>query len=139
MWYKETLKKKLSHLTKKEKAGRMLLKTLSDTLKCLKETPGGEARKQIQIILAAISHHRWGTPLLDGHSSWQLDTQAREMKVKLMTGEDKILTPPSKKIRDMYPPQVKHMAKKHWEETTIPEPAVNRRMKRKEKELKEGN
>lgn len=54
----ETLKQKLSHLTKQEKAARLLLKTLSDTIARLKEVPGREARKQVQIIMAAISHHR---------------------------------------------------------------------------------
>ena len=54
----ETLKETLAHLTKQEKANRLLVKTLSDTVKRLKETPGKEARRQVQIILAATSHHR---------------------------------------------------------------------------------
>ena len=55
---KDTLKQKLSHLSKQERAQRLMVKTLSDTLKRLKETPGKEARNQVQVILAAISHHR---------------------------------------------------------------------------------
>ena len=52
-----TLKESVVHLTKREKANRLIVKTLSDTIK-LKETGGPEARKQVQIITAAISHHR---------------------------------------------------------------------------------
>ena len=54
----ETLRQKISHLTKPQKAERLLLKTLSDTIKRLKETPGREAKIQVLIIMAAISHHR---------------------------------------------------------------------------------
>ena len=54
----ETIRESLVHLTKQEKSTRLLPKTLSDTLKRLKETPGREARKQVQVILAAASHHR---------------------------------------------------------------------------------
>ena len=60
------------------------------------------------------------------------------MKVRLMTGKDQILTPPPKARRDIFPAEVKEMAKDHWIDTTIPEPLVNRRMKRKEKQLEEG-
>lgn len=60
------------------------------------------------------------------------------MKVRLLTGEDSVLSPPVKAKKDVYPLPVKQLAEKHWDETTIPEPAVNRRMKRKEKALKEG-
>ena len=60
------------------------------------------------------------------------------MKVKLMTGKDQILTPPPKARRDVFPAEVKEMARDHWMDTTIPEPSVNRRMKRKERQLKEG-
>ena len=54
----DCLKKKLSHLSKQEKANRLLVKTLSDTIQRLKETPGAQARKQVQVILAAVTHHR---------------------------------------------------------------------------------
>ena len=54
----ETIRESLVHLTKQEKSTRLLPKTLSDTLKRLRETPGKEARKQVQVILAAASHHR---------------------------------------------------------------------------------
>ena len=82
--------------------------------------------------------NRFGTPALPGHSSWRLDEEAKEMKQKLMTGVDPILTPPAKARKDMFPPAVKQMAREHWLSTTIPEPSVNRRMKRKERPLKEG-
>ena len=60
------------------------------------------------------------------------------MKVRLLTGEDQILTPPPKARRDVFPAKVKEIAREHWLETTIPEPAVNRRLKRKERQLREG-
>lgn len=60
------------------------------------------------------------------------------MKVRLMTGKDQILTPLPRAKRDVFPAGVKQMARKHWLDTTIPEPSVNRRMKRKERQLKEG-
>ena len=52
------LQESVVHLTKREKANRLILKTLSDTIKRLRETGGKEARQQVQIITAAISHHR---------------------------------------------------------------------------------
>ena len=58
------------------------------------------------------------------------------MKINLLTGDDQILTPPPKKRRKIIPEEVEAIALKHWTETTIPEPAVNRRMKRKEKKKK---
>ena len=60
------------------------------------------------------------------------------MKVRLLTSEDAVLCPPVKAKKDMYPAPVKQMAAQHWEETTIPEPSVHRRMKRKERTLREG-
>ena len=54
----DCLKQRLSHLTKQEKASRLITQTLSDTLLRLKETPGREARNQVQVILAAVTHHR---------------------------------------------------------------------------------
>ena len=55
-----------------------------------------------------------------------------------MTGADPILTPPAKARKEVFPPAVKQMATDHWVSTTIPEPSVNRRMKRKERRLEEG-
>ena len=55
---KGALKEKLQHLTNQEKATRLVMKSLSDTIKRLKETPGKAARQQVQIILAATSHHK---------------------------------------------------------------------------------
>ena len=60
------------------------------------------------------------------------------MKVRLLTGVDSVLSPPAKMKQDIYPVSVTQLAEKHWEETTIPEPSVHRRMKRKERPLKEG-
>ena len=82
--------------------------------------------------------NRYGTPAIPGHSSWRLDVDAKEMKKKLMTGADPILTPPAKARKEVFPPLVKQMAIDHWVSTTIPEPSVNRRMKRKERRLEEG-
>ena len=59
------------------------------------------------------------------------------MKVNLLTGKDKILTPPPPKNRKVIPEKVETIALKHWTNTTIPEPSVHRRMKRREKKRKE--
>lgn len=134
----EALRRRLVHLTNQEKSARLLVKTLSDTLARLKLTPGREARKQELTILAAVSHHRWGAPALQCNTSWRQDKEAREMKVRLLTGADQVLTPSEKPKRQIYPVSVEKVAEKHWMDTTIPEPAVKRRMKRKEKTLGEG-
>ena len=55
---KGSLNDKLQHLTNQEKATRVVMKSLSDTIKRLKETPGKAAREQVQIILAAVSHYK---------------------------------------------------------------------------------
>lgn len=60
------------------------------------------------------------------------------MKVRLMTGEDAVLTPSPKAKRDVFPPEVAIIAKQHWQDSTIPEPSVRRRMKRKERKLQDG-
>ena len=60
------------------------------------------------------------------------------MKVRLLTGKDQILTPLPKARRDVFPAEVKQIAREHWLEHTIPEPAVQRRMIRQQKQLKEG-
>ena len=49
------------------------------------------------------------------------------MKLRLLTGEDSLLCPPIKAKKDMYPLPVKQLAQKHWNESTIPEPSVQRR------------
>ena len=85
-----------------------------------------------------FTHSRYGTPELEGQTSWRIEKEAREMKVRLLTGEDSVLRPPIKAKKDMYPAKVKQFAGQHWEETTIPEPSVHRRMKRKERTLREG-
>ena len=54
----ESLNEKLSHLSMGMKATRLVMKSLSDTVKRLRETPGREARKQLLVIIAAASHHK---------------------------------------------------------------------------------
>ena len=54
----ETLNEKLTHLSMGVKATRLVMKSLSDTIKRLKETPGREARQQLLVIIAAASHHK---------------------------------------------------------------------------------
>ena len=58
--------------------------------------------------------------------------------MRLLTGKDSVLSPPVKDKKDMYPAKVKEYARQHWEEKTLPEPSVHRRMKRKERTLREG-
>ena len=61
------------------------------------------------------------------------------MKVNLLTGQEALLMPPPKKKRKVIPEEVEAIAVKHWTDTTIPEPSVQRRMKRKEKKKKRNN
>ena len=89
-------------------------------------------------LFPIFTHSRYGTPELGGETSWRLEKEAREMKVRLLSGEDSVLSPPVKAKKDMFPAKVKEYAKQHWEEKTIPEPSVHRRMKRKERTLREG-
>ena len=56
-----------------------------------------------------------------------------------MTGQDPMLVPPAIEKRDIFPPEVADIAKQHWMDMTIPEPAVDRRMKRKEPRLEAGD
>ena len=64
--------------------------------------------------------------------SWRTKTKAKHMKVNLLTGKDKMLSPPPPKKRKAIPEEVETIALKHRTNTTIPEPSVHRRMKRRE-------
>ena len=52
------------------------------------------------------------------------------MKVDFLTGKTAILTPPIRQKRNVIPGPVEGLALKHWEETTVPEPATMRTRKR---------
>ena len=76
------MKDKLKHLGKKEKADKVVLKSVQDTLDVLKRTPGQKAKDQVKIITASVTHHRWGTPSLNeiGHGTL---TDAKKMRLDL--------------------------------------------------------
>ena len=130
----KNLKRKLEHLTYEERATKLVLKSVSNSIAQLRKCPGSGAKNQVKEAVALISHHRWGTPKLDEKVSWRLKKEAKEMKINLLTGKETLLTPPPKKKRKVVPDEVKEKADKHWQETTIPEPSVHRRMKKKEKQ-----
>ena len=132
----KNLKRKIDHLTYEDRANKLVLQSVSNTIAQLRQTPGSAARDQLKVVLSSTTHHRWGTPALEEKLSWRLKKEAKEMKINLLTGKEPLLTPPPKKKRKVIPEEVEDIAVKHWTETTIPEPSVQRRMKRKEKKKK---
>ena len=122
----KAMKNKLKHLGKKEKANKVILKSVQDTIDVLNRTPGQSAKNQVKIITASVTHHRWGTPGLKevGHRTV---TDAKTMKLDLLKGSDLILTPPAKSKRNVYPKQLEDLGEKHWIENTTIEPALHRR------------
>ena len=126
----KTLKRKLEHLTYEERASKLVIQSVSNCISKLKQTPGSAAKNQVKVVVAAVTHHRWGTPDLTENISWRTKTQAKQMKIDLLTGNNQILTPPPNKKKKIIPEGVEKIALKHWTDTTIPEPAVQRRMMR---------
>ena len=51
-----------------------------------------------------------------------------QMKRQLVSGEENILKCPEKEVRQAFPPKVKEVAIKHWEEITVTEPAKHKRL-----------
>ena len=133
----KVLKRKLEHLNYEERATKLALKSVSNSIAQLRKCPGSRSKNQVKEAVALVSHHRWGTPKLDEKISWRLKKEAKEMKINLLTGKEALLTPPPKKKRKIVPDEVKEKADKHWQETTIPEPSVHRRMKKQRNNIDE--
>ena len=115
----EVYKDKLRHLSFEEKSERLIKKNLENTLSELKKTP--EGRKQSKIIIAAVSHPTFGDPGLN------LDERTRKevkmMKENLLKGDENTLKLLNHKKKMFYPAVVEAIARDHWMENTIVEPA----------------
>ena len=122
----QAMKDRLKHLGKQEKADKVILKTVQDTIDVLQKTPGQKAKDQVKIITASVTHHRWGKPNLP-QVSWRQSIEARKMKLDLLEGTELVLTPPVKPKRKIYPKELEDLAIKHWNENTTIEPALHRR------------
>ena len=117
---------RLGHLSKEEKSNRVVTKALNDTIAALNNTPGQEAKNQIKIIVAAATHHRWGAPSLPS-ISWRTRAAAKNMKLDLLSGTASVLTPPTKKKKQMFPPEAVELCVEHWKDNTVIEPALHSR------------
>ena len=125
------MKNKLKHLSKKQKANKAVLKSLQDTLDVLSKTPGRAAKRQLEVITAAATHHRDGMPSLEG-VSYRTERSVKKMKIDLLQGNVSVLTPPTQTKRQIYPQKLVDLASKHWNENTTPEPALHRRKAEKD-------
>ena len=62
------LKRKLDHLTYEERANKLALQSVSNTIAQLRQTPGSAAKDQVKVLVSSVTHHRWGTPNTLGKS-----------------------------------------------------------------------
>ena len=115
----DALKTRLCHLSFEQRSERLVMKNIRDTLTELQKT--AEGKEQGKIIVAAVSHPVYGDPGLDLSSRQKAD--CKKSKENLLTGKTAKLKLPDKKKRQIYPKSVENIAKEHWLETTIPEPA----------------
>ena len=120
------MKNRLKHLPKQERANKTILKSIQDTIDALQNTPGHVAKDQLKVIVAAATHHRYGMPDIQ-NVSWRISKEAREMKFDLLKGNKSVLAPTPKAKRQIYPNELECLAIKHWNENTVPEPALHRR------------
>ena len=120
------MKNRLKHLPKQERANKTILKSIQDTIDALQNTPGHVAKDQLKVIVAAATHHRYGMPDIQ-NVSWRISKEAREIKFDLLKGNKSVLAPTPKAKRQIYPKELECLAIKHWNENTVPEPALHRR------------
>ena len=99
---------------------------LRKTMEKLKLNKAKECREQQKILAASVSSLEFGVPKLGLHP--RAEKEAVEIKRKLLDGEDKFLKTPEKSVRQVFPPEVKDVAVRHWEEITVTEPAKHRRL-----------
>ena len=115
----EVYKERLCHLSFQDRSARLLLKNIKETITELKKTP--EGKKQAKLVMAAISHPIFGDPGLD------IDERTRKevkmIKVNLLNGCTSTLQAVEHEKRSEFPKSVKEIARNHWIENTIVEPA----------------
>ena len=73
----------------------MSLNEVRKTIQLLRQNPGKEAKDQIKIIAASLTSEKYGVPNLD--VNWREEKVISEMKIRLLSGQDNILTVPQKK------------------------------------------
>ena len=115
----EMFKNRLCHLSFEQRSQRLLLNNIKDTLTELQKT--AEGKEQGKIIVAAVSHPVYGNPGLALSKRQKL--QCKKVKENLLTGKTATLKLPDKNKRQIYPKSVEVIAREHWLENTIPEPA----------------
>ena len=117
--HSDVYKERLRHLSFEERSQKLVMKNIKDTITALNKTP--EGRKQAEIFIAGVSHPVYGDPGLG--LSWSAKKRAKEMKQKLLREKEATLKLPEKKSREIFPKNVEEIARMHWIEITIPEPA----------------
>ena len=115
----EVYKERLCHLSFQDRSQKLLLKNIRETITELMKTP--EGRKQSKLFIAGVCHPVFGDPGLDLNER----TQKEVMKIKenLLMGKESILKEVEKEKRTEFPNTVQDLARNHWMENTIPEPA----------------
>ena len=109
----------LSHLNYEERSERLVMRNIRETVKELNKTP--EGKKQAKMFLAGVSHPVYGDPGLGLNKTMKFETN--QMKAKLLSGEEGTLNVANKSKRKVFPGSVEDIAREHWLENTIPEPA----------------
>ena len=117
-------KQRLRHLSKKEKSQKVAMQSLQETLEALKLNKCKEGREQHKILAASVTSLEFGVPDL-GLSSRD-EKEVVQMKERLMSGEEKSLKTLEKPMRQAFPPILQEVAKQHWEDITVTEPAKHR-------------
>ena len=118
----DVYKQRLCHLSFAERSERLVMKNIKDTVTELNKTP--EGRKQAKVVLAAVSHPVYGDPgLLDPSHNKDIKKQVRQMKKNLLTEKESTLKLPDQPNRQIYSTSIELIARNHWIENTIPEPA----------------
>ena len=112
-------KERLQHLTHEQRSEKLVIKNIKDTVKELNKTP--EGRKQAKIVLAGVSHPVYGDPGLG--LKRMAKEEAKRVKGNLLSGKETTLKVDIHKPQQSFPDNVYTLAKEHWLENTIPEPA----------------
>ena len=115
----EIYKSRLSHLNYEERSERLVMRNIRETVKELNKTP--EGKKQVRMFIAGVSHPVYGDPGLGLNK--KLKSETKQMKAKLLSGEEVTLSVANKSKRKVFPGSVEDIAREHWLENTIPEPA----------------
>ena len=115
----EAYKTRLSHLTFEERSEKLVMKNIKETVHELNKTP--EGKKQAKMFIAGVSHPVYGDPGLG--LSKKTKSEIKKIKGTLLSEKEATLKVPDMKKRQIFPKSVEDIARNHWLENTIPEPA----------------